>query len=71
MNKEQLRSSREWIREELDRCVTFWLEHGMDPSIHIGGRLDAIGGDLAQAAYARARCQERYEAISDKVDQYV
>ena len=31
MNKEQLRSSREWIRAELDRCVTFWLEHGMDP----------------------------------------
>ena len=52
-----------------------WLRKGR---IHIDAaapytraRLDAIGGVLAQAAYARARCQERYEAISDKVDQYV
>jgi len=30
MNKEKLIQSREWIRAELDRCVSFWLENGMD-----------------------------------------
>ena len=23
--------TRSWIREELDRCVGFWLKNGMDP----------------------------------------
>ncbi len=30
MDTAKLRSHQAWIREELDRCVTFWLEHGMD-----------------------------------------
>ncbi len=29
---EQLRELQGWIREELDRCIGFWLEHGMDPT---------------------------------------
>ena len=30
MNREKLIAAREWIRAELDRCVSFWLENGMD-----------------------------------------
>ena len=30
MNKEYLRNTQVWVREELDRCVNFWLENGMD-----------------------------------------
>ena len=30
MNKEYLRNTQAWIREELDRCVNFWLKNGMD-----------------------------------------
>ena len=30
MNKELLASQQKWIREELDRCVNFWLEKGWD-----------------------------------------
>ena len=52
-----------------------WLRKGR---IHIDAAapysrasLDAVGGEIAQASYARARCQESYERISDKIDQYV
>ena len=31
MDREKLLESRAWIREELDRCVAFWLKNGMDP----------------------------------------
>ena len=35
-NTEKLIEVRDWIRKELDTCVNFWLEHGMDLSlIHI------------------------------------
>ena len=27
----KLLETRSWIREELDRCVGFWLKNGMDP----------------------------------------
>ena len=30
MDRARLERSRQWLREELDRCVAFWLEHGMD-----------------------------------------
>lgn len=30
MDRDRLQRSREWIRAELDRCVRFWLENGMD-----------------------------------------
>ena len=30
MDQNRLREARVWIREELDRCVKFWLENGMD-----------------------------------------
>jgi len=30
MNEKVLRDSRAWAREELERCVRFWLEKGMD-----------------------------------------
>lgn len=30
MNR-SLPEARRWVREELDRCVRFWLDHGMDP----------------------------------------
>ena len=29
-NTEKLIEVRDWIRKELDTCVNFWLEHGMD-----------------------------------------
>ena len=29
-NTEKLIEVRDWIRKELDTCVDFWLEHGMD-----------------------------------------
>lgn len=52
-----------------------WLRKGR---IHIDAaapysrsQLDAIGNELEQAAFARARCQENFIRISDKVDQYV
>ena len=31
MDREKMRESRRWVREELDRCVGFWLKNGMDP----------------------------------------
>ena len=31
----QLEKTHAWIKEELDRTVRFWLEHGMDP-VHGG-----------------------------------
>ena len=31
MDTARLQGHRKWIREELERCVAFWLEHGMDP----------------------------------------
>ena len=30
MDRTKLAESRRWVREELDRCVNFWLENGMD-----------------------------------------
>ena len=30
MNRQQLMETRAWVREELDRCVEFWLKNGMD-----------------------------------------
>ncbi len=30
MDKNMLQQSRQWIQEELDRCIRFWLENGMD-----------------------------------------
>ena len=30
MNTDQLKQTHQWIREELDRCVSFWLTHGQD-----------------------------------------
>lgn len=30
MDREKLLDSRKWIQEELDRCVNFWLNNGMD-----------------------------------------
>ena len=29
--RNRLLESRAWVREELDRCVNFWLKNGMDP----------------------------------------
>ena len=29
--KSKLLESRTWIREELERCIGFWLNNGMDP----------------------------------------
>ena len=29
-NVDKLVEARDWIRGELDTCVRFWLEHGMD-----------------------------------------
>lgn len=28
---ERLRLERDWIRQQLETCIGFWLEHGMDP----------------------------------------
>ena len=30
MDKARLQGHQKWIKEELERCVGFWLEHGMD-----------------------------------------
>ena len=35
MNREKLQETRVWFREELERCVNFWLKNGMDP-VHGG-----------------------------------
>ena len=35
MNKEKLLQTQEWVREELDRCVNFWLKNGID-KVHGG-----------------------------------
>ena len=31
MDKNKLLDTQKWVREELDRCVDFWLKNGMDP----------------------------------------
>jgi N-acylglucosamine 2-epimerase len=30
MDKNKLIQAREWIKSELDKCVNFWLDNGMD-----------------------------------------
>ena len=30
MDTNKLQEIQSWVRSELDRCVSFWLEHGMD-----------------------------------------
>lgn len=30
MDRNKLQDTQVWIREELDRCVNFWLDHGID-----------------------------------------
>ncbi len=30
MDRNKLLESRQWVRDELDRCVNFWLKNGMD-----------------------------------------
>ena len=31
MDRARLERSRQWLREELERSVAFWLKYGMDP----------------------------------------
>ena len=30
MDRKRLKEAQKWVREELERCTAFWLEHGMD-----------------------------------------
>ena len=30
MDVNRMRGHQQWLREELDRCVAFWLNNGMD-----------------------------------------
>lgn len=30
MDKQKLSQIQDWVRDELDRCVNFWLKNGMD-----------------------------------------
>ena len=30
MDKSNLQNTQKWVKEELDRCIRFWLDHGMD-----------------------------------------
>ena len=30
MDKQKMRSAREWVREELEKCTEFWLKNGLD-----------------------------------------
>lgn len=38
--KQELQRTQAWIKEELDRCVSFWLTHGMDQEF--GGVLTCL-----------------------------
>lgn len=40
MEREKLQAWRDWIRAELESCVSFWLEHGMDLNRKTKFRLD-------------------------------
>ena len=33
MDRKYLEESRLWVKEELERCIRFWLEHGMDEQL--------------------------------------
>ena len=35
MDRKKMEQTRQWIRDELDRCTAFWLKYGMDP-VHGG-----------------------------------
>ena len=35
MDVKRLQGHQQWLKEELDRCVAFWLKNGMDP-VHGG-----------------------------------
>ena len=35
MDVNRMRGHQQWLKEELDRCVAFWLDNGMDP-VHGG-----------------------------------
>ena len=35
MDRIKLENTRQWVRDELERCVNFWLEKGMD-KVHGG-----------------------------------
>ncbi len=30
MNIQKLKESRSWIQSELDRCINFWMQNGID-----------------------------------------
>jgi N-acylglucosamine 2-epimerase len=43
MNREYLLETQKWVKEELERCVNFWLKNGMD-KVH-GGVYTCIDKD--------------------------
>ena len=59
MDKTKLLQAREWIREELDRCVDFWLTNGMD-KVHGGvySCLDRTGKVFStdKSVWMQGRC---------------
>ena len=30
MDMEKLRARHQWVRDELERCIAFWLKNGVD-----------------------------------------
>ena len=46
MDKIRMQQAHAWIREELDRCIKFWLDNGMD-AVHGG-----VTSFLTEVAYA-------------------
>ncbi len=59
MEQIRLRQTQAWIREELDRCVNFWLKNGMD-SVHGGVYtcLDRMGKIFStdKSVWMQGRC---------------
>ena len=67
--KEQLRGIHQWIKDELDRCVRFWLDNGMDSEY--GGVytcLDRQGRVFStdKSVWMQGRCAWTFSKLSNQ-----
>lgn len=72
MDVTRMRSHRQWLQEELDRCVAFWLDHGMDP-VHGGVYtcLDRKGEIYStdKSVWMQGRCAWTFAALCRRYGQ--
>ena len=59
MDHNKLLQARKWVRDELERCITYWLEHGMDKT---------YGALMARAKTAKMLLDSYLAGEIDRID---